>query len=98
MEGCAALIEAGCVEQLVVTTPAEEEVLQGPSLASLRALMMRKDGLTGAIAAGAVPVMIALLTSTSAVAREQAALCLAALTVELEEKQVLPLFYSLRSL
>ena len=44
------------------------------------------QGLAEAIEAGAIASMIALLAASSPAAREQAAYCLAALTVELREK------------
>ena len=86
--GCAALIDAGCVKLLVDAAPAEAPELQAPSLAALRICMMQSAGLAEAIATGAILTMIGMLAAESPSTREYAALCLAALTVELGEKTV----------
>lgn len=86
IKGADSLIEHGCVELLVKRAPQEAAVLQGPTLAAVRIMMMRPSGLTNGIETEGIGTMASMLAAPEASAREHAAWCLAALTVELREK------------
>lgn len=87
-DGCRALIEASAVSLLIkrVTKELEVPLLQGLALMALQQLMTQVAGLTDAIRNGALAVVVGVLSSPELLAREKAALALASLTTNLQEK------------
>ena len=86
--GAKALVDAGAVALLFSRCKEEVAPLQATALMALQQCMSVQPGLVQAIADGALEVIVARLsTAEEPLAREKAALCLAAYTVNLHEKK-----------